>query len=415
MKQTPPTGASIAYLLKRYPRLSETFILHEILELERQGMALQVFSLLNPEEQLVHAEVASVRAPVRYLPAGVRAIRPILGAHLALLRRAPGRYLAVAVTMARGLRQGSDVKDFVRAGWLAGELERAGITHLHAHFAHNPAAVAHFVHLLTGMPYSVTAHAKDIYTSPPRLLGTRLRAARFVVTCTAYNAQHLASLVGLGAAARIHRIYHGIDLRLFTAGRDAPSPDRPTILAVGRLVEKKGFPYLIEAARLLVEQGYDFRVQIVGGGALRDSLQRQIAEAALEGSIELLEPRPQSELIALYRAATIVTLPSIVTDDGDRDGIPNVLVEAMRLGRPVVSTAVSGIPELVIDGETGLLVPPRDAAALACALGRLLDDGTLRQRLATGAMRHVLGHFDLASNIAQLKALLAPAGQEVLA
>src|SRR5437763_255743 len=306
------------------------------------------------------------------------------------------------------------LKHFWRAGWLARELDQAGVTHLHAHFAHSPASVAHFVHLLTGLPYSVTAHAMDIYTSPPDRLALRLRAARFVVTCTGYNAQYLAGLMGTAAAQRLHRIYHGVDLCKFNPkGGTAPGPrtpgDTPTILAVGRLVEKKGYPYLIDACRLLIDRGYDVRLRIVGGGEMKEALRRHIAEVGLDERIELLGARPQDEVIELYRTATVFALPCVVLDNGDRDGIPNVLVEAMRLGLPVVSTAASGIPELVVDEGTGLLVPPRDAEALASALARLPDDAELRARLAAGAAHRVAHEFDLAANAAMLKALLVEA------
>jgi glycosyltransferase involved in cell wall biosynthesis len=409
MSSTPPE-TRIAYLLKRYPRLSETFILHEILELERQGVALRIFSLLNPSESITHVDVARVRAPVCYLPSGRAAWVAYGRAHWTLIRRDPRRYAGVVAHILQRRRHLATVKHFLRAGWLALELERTGVTHLHAHFAHGPASVAYFVHLLIGLPYSVTAHAKDIYTSPPQLLGRKLRAARFVVTCTGYNAEYLARVVGLRASRRIHRIYHGVDLVRFGPVEDG-EPDEapqqePMILAVGRLVEKKGFRYLIEAMGLLAARGVPARLQIVGGGDLAETLRRQIAEAGLGDRITLLGPLPQEQVIGLYRAATIVALPSIVLENGDRDGIPNVLVEAMRMGIPVVSTAVSGIPELVIDGETGLLVPPRDAGALAGALARLLDDAGLRRRLAAAAAAHVLREFDLATNTARLRALL---------
>jgi glycosyltransferase involved in cell wall biosynthesis len=408
--QSHSRGGSVAYLLKRFPRLSETFILHEILELQRQGLTLRLYAILDPSEEVVHADVARVQAPVTYLPGGLAAIMPLLRAHLTLFGRNPRRYAGIVAYLLRWSQRRAALKHFLRAGWLALDLERAGVRHLHAHFAHDPATVAHVVHLLTGLPYSFTAHAKDIYTSPPRLLALKMRAARFVVTCTEYNARYLADLTGAAAAKRIHRIYHGLDLRTFKPNGRFPAvpgqDESPIILAVGRLVEKKGFPYLIDAGRLLVERGYSLRLHIVGGGDMKEALRRHIAEAGLETYVTLLEPRPQEELIALYRTATVFALPSIVADDGDRDGIPNVLVEAMRLGLPVVSTAVSGIPELVLDGETGLLVPPRDAEALAAALVRLLDDEKLRDRLAAGAARHVATSFDLAANAVRLRTLL---------
>jgi glycosyltransferase involved in cell wall biosynthesis len=417
MTQRHLPSRRVAYLLKRFPKLSETFILHEILELERQGLDLHLFSIMNPDEEIVHADVSRVRAPVTYLPAGWRGTWAMLRAHLALVWRGPRRYAGVgAYALQRRhstpfTQRLAGVQYFWHAGWLARELEQAGVTHLHAHFAHIPGSVAHFVHLLTELPYSVTAHARDIYTSPPDQLAIRLRAARFVVTCTGYNAQYLASLMGTAAAQRLHRIYHGVDLHKFDPkSRTAPGPrrpsDTPTILAVGRLVEKKGYPYLIDACRLLIDRGYDVRLRIVGGGALKDALRRHIAQVGLDERVELLGARSQDEVIELYRTATVFTLPCVVLENGDRDGIPNVLVEAMRLGLPVVSTAVSGIPELVVDEETGLLVPPRDAGALASALARLLDDAELRARLATGAAHRVACEFDLAANAATLKELL---------
>jgi glycosyltransferase involved in cell wall biosynthesis len=402
----------MAYVLKRFPRLSETFILHEILELERQGVELRLYSMLDPGDAVMHADVARVRAPVRYVPTGWRGLRPLLRAQMTLLRRAPRRYLGAIAHVLRRWGRHTPLKNFARASWLALDLQQAGVTHLHAHFAHDPADLAYIVRLLTGLPYSVTAHAKDIYTSPPDLLSLKMQAARFVVTCTEYNRRYLTGLTG-GDAGHIYGIYHGLDLRKFSPTDCAPATDplddAPVILAVGRLVEKKGFSYLIEATRMLIEDGHRVRLHIVGGGELREDLQRRIVASGLQDVVTLLGSRPQEELIALYRAATLFALPSIVLENGDRDGIPNVLVEAMRLRLPVVSTAVSGIPELVINGHTGLLVPPRDAAALAAALARLLTDARLRGRLIAGAGRHVAAAFDLAANAARLRALLEEA------
>lgn len=398
----------VAYLLKRFPRLSETFILHEILELERQGVGLRLYSILDSKEKIVHADVGRVRASVAYLPSGKQAWREVPKAHLALLKRHPRRYLGTIGYILRHRPHRTTIKHFLRAGWLAHDLESAGVSHLHAHFAHGPASVARFVSRLTGLPYSFTAHAKDIYTSPPALLASKMDAASFVVTCTEYNAQYLAGLVAPTTAGRIHRIYHGLDLRKFAAAAHGSHPacDMPTILTVGRLVEKKGFPYLIEAMAHLRQRGYQARLQIVGDGDLRRALVQQIEAAGLQDRVSLLGPRAQEDLLELYRSATVFALPCVVTDSGDRDGIPNVLVEAMRLGLPVVSTRVSGIPELIIEGDTGLLVPPRDTHALTDALARLLDDPYLRGRLAAGAARHVLHQFDLVGNAARLRALL---------
>jgi glycosyltransferase involved in cell wall biosynthesis len=302
------------------------------------------------------------------------------------------------------------LKHFVRAGWLAARLREVGAGHLHAHFAHGPASVAQYASHLTGIPFSFTAHAKDIYTTPPELLQAKLRAARFVVTCTEYNAQHLADLAGPPWASRIHRIYHGIDFDRFRGNAERNPEPRgsrgPVVLSIGRLVEKKGFPYLIEAARILAAGGRSFTVRIVGGGERRGALEAAIQRAGLKGTVELCGAMPQEKLLALYREAAAFVLPCVVTDNGDRDGIPNVLVEAMRMGVPVVSTAISGIPELVLHDRTGLLVPPHDAQALADAIAALLDDPERARRLAAQAAHHVADAFDLHRNAQSLRHLL---------
>jgi glycosyltransferase involved in cell wall biosynthesis len=400
-------GLRVAYLLKRYPRLSETFILHEMLALEARGMRLHVYALLDPAEATVHPDVDRLAAPVTYLPRTTPAhLGHLARAHARLLRRDPRRYLgALRLALTRpnplvGLRH------LVRAGWLGIALECQGIRHLHAHFAHGPAATAQFVHALTGLPYSFTAHAKDIYTTPPALLAQRIRETCFVVTCTGYNADYLASLVDTSTATRIHRIYHGVDVRRF---RLLPplAQDPPLILAVGRLVEKKGLSYLVEACALLRARGVSFRCLMVGAGPLKDQLRAQIASLGLEGAVALLGARTQEELVDIYRQATLLALPCVVLENGDRDGIPNVLVEAMSLGLPVVSTRISGIPELVDHGRNGLLVPPRDAPALAAALAALLADPAQRRSLGAEAHRTIAERFDLAQNAARLEALFA--------
>jgi glycosyltransferase involved in cell wall biosynthesis len=288
-----------------------------------------------------------------------------------------------------------------------------GVEHLHAHFAHGPASVARYASLLIGVPYSFTAHAKDIYTSPPGLLATKIDLAKFVVTCTDYNSEYLRSLASPATRARIHRIYHGVDLSKFDAGSrevsDTTTASQLTVLSIGRLVEKKGLPYLIEAIADLRAQGYPVHLKIVGGGPVREALASQIQHAGLTHSVTLLGPRPQEALLDLYPSAAVFALPCIVTENGDRDGIPNVLVEAMRMGVPVVSTCISGIPELVINQQTGLLVPPRDARALAEAIARLLDDHTLADRLVAQAAQHVRNEFDLTGNTARLRKLFETA------
>lgn len=400
----------VAYLLKRYPRLSETFILHEMLALEQRGVQLCVYSMLDPSESTVHPDIQRLAARVTYLPnLALANAGTFARSHFALLRRAPRRYLR---TLGRALSRAdrwASLRHFMRAGWLGMELERAGIRHLHAHFAHGPAATAQFTHLLTDMPYSFTGHAKDIYTTRPERIAERMRDATFVVTCTGHNHDFLSHLVDAETATRLHRIYHGVDLVRFQPSPHTPSapPDLPMILAVGRLVEKKGLTHLVEACHLLQARGLSFRCCIVGSGPLKDELRAQIETLGLGEIVTLLGARTQVEVVDLYRQATLMALPCVVLENGDRDGIPNVLVEAMSMALPVVSTHVSGIPELVDHGRNGLLVPPRDTAALSEALATLLTDGDLRVRLGAEAHRTVTTHFDLARNVARLESLFA--------
>jgi glycosyltransferase involved in cell wall biosynthesis len=264
---------------------------------------------------------------------------------------------------------------------------------------------------LSGLPFSFTAHAKDIYRidmNPGDLLNRKLRAASFTVTCTQANVDYLARLSD--APQKIHRIYHGSDLQLFSQNRRPEPASPPLILAIGRFVEKKGFPILVAACRILREAGIDFQARIVGGFTpLTAEIERMVEEYGLDQQVHLHPAMTQEELTRFYATATLFALPCLITDDGDRDGIPNVLVEAMASGLPVVSTRVSGIPELVRDGETGLLVEPRDPVALAAAIRRLLEDIELRTELGRRGRELVQLEFDARRNIAALKKLFESA------
>ncbi len=406
MNPTP----KIAYILKMYPRFSETFILNELLELERQGLNLRVFSLKKPDDGRFHADVAKVRAPVSYLPES-----PLLaaGAFLAAHREVFGwdrlRYLRVlAWTLGRAAarRRWGGVKRFLQAGYLAPRLREAGIEHVHAHFASSATTVAFYLNRLAGVSYSFTAHAKDIYSDgvDPADLARKLREASHVVTVSDYNQTYLTDLE---PAARVARIYNGLDLEQFAAAeRVTEGTEPPLILAVGRLVEKKGFDDLIRACALLRDQGCRFRCRIVGKGPQEGRLRALIAEMDLADRVELVGPLPREALLELYPRATAVVAPCVIGADGNRDGLPTVLIEAMALGVPVVSTDVTGIPELVEDGRTGLIVPQHDAAALARAIRFLADNPVRADALARAGRQQVEEKFDLKANIAHHRALL---------
>lgn len=391
-------GGTIGYLLKCFPRLSETFILNEILELERQGLELRIYSMNAPEEPVRHRLFSRVRSPITYLPFPLlRSAHRYLAAHAALCLRHPGRYLATLASVLCSLDLDL-MERFVQAAELARHLRRDGVRHLHAGFVHFPGSVAWIVHRITGMPFSLATHARDVYLSPPKLLKKKLNAASMVLTCSRYNLPHLETLAQPAGIARLRHIYHGADLEQFSFGPTGIA-DPPLILTVGRLVEKKGVDHLVSACALLRDRRRRFQCRIIAGSRDRwDEIAGQIRALDLGSLVTLEGPLDQAEVSRWYRRAAVFALPCLLASDGDRDGIPNVLVEAAATGVPIVSTAVSGVPELIRDGETGLIVPPRDPEALAEAIERLLDSPKLRAQLATRARAHVESFFDLRRN-----------------
>jgi len=396
-----PAGRT-GLLVKTWPKLSETFILEEVLGLERAGVPLQIYALQSPTDAIAHDAVAAVRAPVCYLPpVTLRHLPSLVAAQLRSALRQPVRH-ARALIDALHRRAG---QDFLRGTWLAEHMRRQGVGHVHAHFISTPADVAEHVAGL-GLGFSISAHAKDIYTSQPADLQRKLAAARFTVTCTEYNRQHLSALA---PQAIIERMYHGVDAARFDPGLRHAQASWPLILAVGRLKEKKGFDTLIEACRHLSGRGRRFRCEIVGYGDGEAALRYQIAQAGLAEHIHLTGKLARADVIARYARAAVFVQPSRIGSDGDRDGIPNVLLEAMAMQVPVVSTPVSGIPELVAHEHTGLLIPPDQPVRLAEAIARLLDDAALADRLVHAGRARVLERFDNDHNLALLRTYLETA------
>ncbi|MCB1955974.1 MAG: glycosyltransferase family 4 protein [Rhodocyclaceae bacterium] len=390
----------VGLLVKIYPKLSETFILEEILGLERLGEELHIFAMQAPTDAIHHDAVSQVEAPVTYIPeATVGNAWSLVMAHLGLMLYRPGRYLS-GIRAALSRRGG--LADFVRAGWLAHNLLRKGIRHLHTHFISRPADIAELVAKL-GVPFSISAHAKDIYLSDPQDLQRKLKAARFTVTCTEYNRETLARIA---PGADIQRMYHGVDAHRFCREHDHDTCAQPLILAVGRLREKKGFDTLIEACRRLALRGLDFRCEIVGYGEEYARLQQQIEREGLLGRVRLAGKLPREGVIERYNRAAVFVQPSRIGQDGDRDGIPNVLLEAMAMELPVVSTRVSGIPEVVRHEQTGLLIDPDRPADLAEAIARLMADAPLRARLGQAGREAVQTHFDNDRNLKLLRSHL---------
>jgi glycosyltransferase involved in cell wall biosynthesis len=417
---TGHSNLEVGYILRSYPRLSQTFILHEILALEQLGVNLRIFPITNPREPLVQPEVAQVRAPVHYLEKALHHNRAAnVRDHLYTCLASPGPYFrTVRYVLARpeideGYTAGSRFQCFREAVYLVRQIRSREkctgrkVGHLHAHFAHDPALIALLAHMLTGLPFSFTAHARDLFQVPPRPLIERVEKATAVVTCCAANLDYLRRTLpveGSGRSelrdppllAKVRLIHHGVNLEGFQPAGDGARPEEPPlILSAGRLVEKKGFPDLLEACKLLKAAGHRFRCEIYGEGPMYSELTALAGRLGISDELILAGAVTQQELLPILRRADVFALTPFITGEGDRDGVPNVLVEAMACGVPVVSTAVSGVPELVADGCNGLLVGPHDVRAIAAALATMLTDVPKRKLLGQAARRTVVEHFDV--------------------
>lgn len=395
----------LAIVVKGYPRLSETFIAQELLALQRAGLDFAIWSLRQPYDDRTHPMHAQITAPVAYLPeylheAPLRVLRGLIAA-----ARLPGFRAALRCFLRDLARDRSlnRIRRFGQAAVLAHELPPE-TAFLYAHFLHTPGSVTRYAAIMRGLSFGVSAHAKDIWTIPDWEKREKLADAAFAVTCTAANAAHLAALAP--EPSRVRLAYHGLDLARFPPppARDAtPRPLR--LLSVGRLVAKKGYDDLL-AALALLPASLDWRLRHVGGGPLGKALQQQAAALGLADRIDWLGKRDQTEVIAEMRAADLFVLAAKVADDGDRDGLPNVLMEAASQHLPVIATAVSAIPEFIEDGVHGRLVPPGDPAALAAALAALAADPAGRAAMAQAARQRLVARFGLDTGIATLLGLL---------
>jgi glycosyltransferase involved in cell wall biosynthesis len=405
----------LGVVLKGYPRISETFISNEILLLEQLGFAVHIISMRPGRERVTHASVRRIRARVDYLPETfLRNPHRLLfhGACMALRRPGPAASgLALTLRRYRRTRNTASFRHYLQAAYLVNRwLPGSGIVHLHAHFAHSPTSVALYASTLSGLPFSFTAHAKDIYTSDPEQLREKIAHARFVVTCTEHNRTYLSN-VAQGLSTPIHRVYHGIDTGLFAAGeRDRCAPRPPyRVLTVARLIAKKGIPTVLQAVKTLVDSGVQLTYTLIGDGQDRERVLARVRELGLEAHCRWLGTQPHEVVLDHYRRADLFVLGCEVAEDGDRDGVPNVLFESMAMGVPVVATDVSAIPELVVPEETGLLVPPRRHQAMADAMRRLLTDRLLRRQVIPAARARVLADFDNRALTGRLAEILRPA------
>ena len=400
----------IVFLLKGYPRLSETFIAEEILGLERRGFDIRIVALRHPTDGRLHPVHAEIAAPVSYLPEYLhRAPLRVLRSWWAL-RRTPG--LADAWRQfRRDLRRDlsrNRIRRFGQALVLAAELP-PDVAQIHAHFIHTPASVAGYAATMTRLPWTCSAHAKDIWTSPDWDLAQKLEAARWTVTCTAAGLGRLQALSSPGKPVTL--AYHGLDLGRFRPlqrlrpRRDGSDPTDPVrLLAVGRAVEKKGFDLLVEALAA-VPADCRWRLVHVGGGPELSKLRAEVKRRGIADRIDWLGPQDQTAVLEQYRQADLFVLPCRIAGDGDRDGLPNVLVEAQSQGLACLSTRVGGVPELIEDGINGCLVASDDPTALAAALVVLIRHPDLRRRYGRAGQDRVARLFDSMTSLDRLAGL----------
>jgi glycosyltransferase involved in cell wall biosynthesis len=389
-------------LVKGYPRLSETFIAQELVGLERRGLELLIVSLRRPTDPTVHDLHRAIRAEVLYLPEYLHAEpwRVLRGLGAALMR--PGWWSALRLWLRDLVRDPTRnrIRRLGQAAVLAFELP-ADVRHLHIHYLHTPGSVGRYAATMLGRAYSLSAHAKDIWTIPDWEKREKLRGASWCVTCTQGGLDHLR---GLAPDARVELVHHGLDLDWFAAVVP-PRTEAGTILCVARAVAKKGLDTLLEALALLPPD-LDWCFEHIGGGQLTEALACRAERLAIATRVRWRGACNRAEVLAAYRRARLFCLPARVAPDGDRDGIPNVIVEAMSQALPVVSTPVGAIAEVVQDGHTGLLVPPDDPPALAAAIERLLRDPGLADRLGAAGRAFVARNLPMDRGLDRIAALL---------
>src|SRR5437773_7065692 len=389
-----------AYLFERFPSFGQTFCYREVAELVRQGVTPPIFSIRKPKDEPPQDWDQRIVERVHYLPDEEQLLREV--------RRASkkGKLTEDVISTLDEWGRHTDFLRLYQAVYIGLHLEEIGIRHVHAHFAGMAARTAFWIGKFFPITFSFTAHANDIFT--PRKfevgLDKLVDAARVVITETNYAEKFLRERFP-DRADGIHRIYNGLDLASFVTAASSAAP--PLIVADGRLIAKNGFADLVRACRLLMERGKSFRCAIIGEGPLEQQLGEQINQLGLQDCVELPGAKPQHEIREYLVAASVFVLPSVVDPDGGMDNLPTVIMEAMAAGLPVVATAIGGIPEMVIQNETGFLVPPGDAVTLASAIGRLSDDIGLARRLGARGFQRAKELFSIEKNVRELCALLS--------
>lgn len=384
-------------MANRFPRWGGGWVLNEVRGLQGAGIDLDIYSFRRPFDDV--ASQPGMREWIgrtSYVPRG--SSLACWTAALYCLVRSPlgfARGIATALRLGGRMARGGHILEVF---FLASRIRRSKALHIHAQHADYLADAAMAAAACLKLPFSLTGHANDLYTNPGRL-AEKVSTARFIATCTGFNETHLKGILGPAGAAKVARVYHGVDLARFVPrAAGAPAPPAGRLVTVTRLKEKKGFPYLLEALQILQGRGLDFTLEIYGDGDQSDAIGARIRELGLEGRVSLRGTIDHDKIPGVLAGAGLFVLPCVVLANQDRDGIPNTIIEALASGVPVVSTAISGIPEAVLDGRSGLLAPERDAPALADALERMMRDHGLRERCAVEGRRVAESHFSIAAS-----------------
>ncbi len=388
-----------AYLFERFPSFGQTFCYREVAELSRQGITPPIFSIRNPKDEPAQDWDARVIQRVHYLPEEKELLEDV--------RRAckKGKLTAEIIDALDEWGRRTDFLRLYQAVYVGLRLQEMGISHVHAHFTGMAARTAFWVHRFFPVTFSFTAHANDIFAPRNFEIGLDklVDTARAIVTVSDFAKKFLQERFP-ERADRMRRIYNGLNLAEF--GRADFSSSPPLILAVGRLIAKKGFADLICACGLIAERGKSFRCEIIGEGPLENELRGQIERLNLQNRVALSGAKPQGEIRQRLAAANVFVLPSIIDPEGGMDNLPTVIMEAMATALPVVSTNIGGIPEMVIENETGFLLEPADASALADAIAKVIDDRLLAQRLGHAGYQRAHELFSIEKNVRELSALV---------
>ncbi len=399
----------IAYLMSRFPHLPETFILREMNGMAELGWQVELFPLIFQKQEVIHEEALEWVEKAHRLPFfSIGILRDNI--HLMISR--PGTFFSILAKTFTGnfLNPGFLIKSlifFPKMITMADSMKRLGVEHIHAHYATYPALAAWAINRLTGIPYSVTVHAHDIFEDKP-MLSEKLENARFIIAISEFNRDYLLKILGADSREKIHVVHCGVRHEAYQSAHvDFHRNEKFQIVHIGSLEPYKGQKYLVEACRLLKEKQIMLHVSIIGMGYEKQALEGLISRYDLEDEVTLEGPKTQEEIAAILPQAHCYVQPSIITSRGTMEGIPVALMEAMACGIPVIATAISGIPELIEDGRNGLLLPPEDPAALAAAIESIITDYTAALKMGLRGQEKVQAEFDLHKNVKELDAIIS--------